>query len=306
MLLYSQSLRVPHSCASISARMSGMNIARSARILLAALAPLLLYAAAAHAQLPAPPATTEDALHQMFDQAGIVFTGQVTAIRHIASVNDSSGVVEVDFAVENAFRGSTSSGIYTLREWAGLAPNADAIFTVGRRYLVLLHAPGPSGLTSAVGGSDGIIPILPVNGAASATTPDAIGLAAQASLARISDSPAHTNLRIAPIQTDSSVAALASANVDLRWIAARVLSPLAYAPSEPAAARPIVARAYSIRSSTNFLAPETDRTAVANSNPSTPPVTTDAPRAASSSNYVDMLTLLHSWQKSARDASGGH
>ena len=67
-----------------------------------------------------PPATVEDALHEMSDAAGVIFAGQVTAVRRVAGVGGASGVVEVDFRVDNAVRGCVSGGTYTLREWAGL------------------------------------------------------------------------------------------------------------------------------------------------------------------------------------------
>ncbi|HWG16924.1 MAG TPA: hypothetical protein VN678_03630 [Acidobacteriaceae bacterium] len=266
-----------------------------------ALAGVAFLCATAHAQLPAPPATTEDALRQMFDQAAIIFTGQVTAVRHTASANGSTGTLEIDFSIDDAIRGSASHTTYTLREWAGLAPDSVSPFLAGHRYLMLLHSPGPSGLTSPVGGPDGVIPIVPGNDAASPTAPDAAGLAVQASLAQASHFPARTNIRIAAAQPDSDAGALASTNplasstIDLRWIATRVLTPLAYLPSEPAAARPIVARAYSIRSSTNFLAPEGDRI-TPNNNLSAPSVTGAVEPATSSLNYPGLLALLHSWQ----------
>lgn len=270
--------------------------------------------ATVHAQSAPPPSTTEDALRQMFDQAAIIFTGQVTAVRHAASPNGSTGTLEVDFSIDDAIRGTTAHTTYTLREWAGLAPDSDASFLVGHRYLMLLHSPGPSGLTSPVGGPDGVIPLLPGDDAPSPTTPDALGLAVQASLAQASPFPARTNIRIAAAQPDSDQGALASANplasstVDLRWIATRVLTPLAYLPSEPAAARPIVARAYSIRSSTNFLAPESDRSGTVNSIHSASAVTADATQAVSSSSYAGIVALLHSWvaKDSGGDAQTGH
>ncbi len=286
-------------------RMSGMNTLP--RALTIALAALLFCVTASHAQLPAPPSTTEDALRQMFDQAGVIFTGQVTAVRHTASANGSTGILEVDFSIDDAIRGSASHTTCTLREWAGLAPDSDTTFLVGHRYLALLHLPGPSGFTSPVGGPDGVIPIVPGNDAASPTAPDSAGLAVQASLAQASPFPARTNIRIAATQPDSDAGALASANplasstIDLRWIATRVLTPLAYLPSEPAAARPIVARAYSIRSSTNFLAPEGDRI-TPNNNLSAPSVTGAVEPATSILNYSGLLALLHSWQAESHAA----
>jgi hypothetical protein len=95
---------------------------------------------------------TQDALQAMAQQAGVIFTGQVTAVRQ------HDAVVEIDFAVKDAVRG-VSSGSYTLREWAGLWPGGDEPFRAGQRYLMLLHSPGASGLSSPVGGMDGAIPI---------------------------------------------------------------------------------------------------------------------------------------------------
>lgn len=119
---------------------------------------------------------TEIELHALSRQAGVIFAGQVIAIRH----NDAAtGVVEIDFAVEDAVRG-VNGGTYTLREWAGLWSAANQPFRVGERYLMLLHAPGSAGLSSPVGGSDGAIPIR------------------------------------------------GGGMVDLRWIAARVVRPVAY------------------------------------------------------------------------------
>ena len=114
------------------------------------------------------PQSTETALHAMSQQAAVIFAGQVTAVRRRDGSNGASGIVEIDFAVDDAIRGA-DSGTYTLREWAGLWPAGDEPFRTGQRYLMLLHAPGPAGLSSPVGGPDGAIPI---RGAVS-TQPDA-------------------------------------------------------------------------------------------------------------------------------------
>jgi hypothetical protein len=97
--------------------------------------------------------------------AGAIFTGRVVAVHRIEGLNGATGVVEIDFAVEDAVRG-VSGNAYTLREWAGLWPAGDELFRVGQRYLMLLHSPGAAGLSSPVGGTDGAIPIRG-NGAAS-------------------------------------------------------------------------------------------------------------------------------------------
>lgn len=104
------------------------------------------------------PQPTADALHAMSRLAGVIFAGQVIAVRRHDALNGATGVVEIDFAVDEAIRG-VSGGAYTLREWAGLWPAGEEPFRAGQRYLMLLHAPGPAGLSSPVGGSDGAIPI---------------------------------------------------------------------------------------------------------------------------------------------------
>ena len=101
---------------------------------------------------------TEDALHAMTRLAGVIFAGRVAAVRRLDGDGGATGVVEIDFAVDDAVRG-VSGGTYTLREWAGLWAGNEP-FRVGQRYLMLLHAPGRAGLSSPVGGADGAIPIL--------------------------------------------------------------------------------------------------------------------------------------------------
>jgi hypothetical protein len=150
------------------------------------------------------PQATESALHTMLRQAGVIFAGRVIAVRRDSGIgigigvgnSGATGVVEIDFAVDDAIRG-VGGGTYTLREWAGLWATGDAPFRVGQRFLMLLHAPGPAGLSSPVGGEDGAIPI------------------------RGSGQPA------VAISTQT-----AGGVVDLRWIATRVVRPVLYeAPS---------------------------------------------------------------------------
>jgi hypothetical protein len=111
--------------------------------------------AAAPATLPA---TTESELQAMTRLAGVIFAGRVTALRRLSGSDGATGVVEIEFAVDDAVRG-VGGGSYTLREWAGLWAGNEP-FRVGQRYLMLLHAPGRGGLSSPVGGTDGAIPIL--------------------------------------------------------------------------------------------------------------------------------------------------
>jgi hypothetical protein len=134
-------------------------MAKIRRILHDLLGAALLIAPYTFAQNTAPTDTTvEDALHRMSDQAGVVFLGEVIAIRHIAGEDGASGVVEVEFRVDQAVHGC-SEGSYVLREWAGLWSGGDQRYRVGQRLLMLLHSPGAGGVTSPVGGMAGAIPI---------------------------------------------------------------------------------------------------------------------------------------------------
>jgi hypothetical protein len=102
-----------------------------------------------------PPATGEAVLEEMSGRAGVIFCGVVTAVRQ--PENPLSGVVEVEFAVSDAIRG-VPGGTYVVKEWAGLWRDG-ARYRVGDRRLMLLHAPGPGGLSSPVDGLDGAIPM---------------------------------------------------------------------------------------------------------------------------------------------------
>ena len=154
-----------------------------------------------------PPQTTNDALHAMSQLAAVIFTGQVVAIRRMEGENGSTGVVEIQFAIEDAVRG-VSGSTYTLREWAGLWPAGDGPFRPGQRYLMLLHAPSAAGLSSPVGGMDGAIPIR-----GTAQSP-----ATGASEARVATSKKNAG---ASAPEDNRVA-------DLRWVATRAMQPLTY------------------------------------------------------------------------------
>ncbi len=103
--------------------------------------------------LPTPPATLEDALHEAFRDADIVFTGEVAAIER------EPGCVVVRWRVDEGVRGVASGTIYGQREWSGLWSGGTARYVVGEQALVLLHAPSVAGYTSPAGGLDGIIPL---------------------------------------------------------------------------------------------------------------------------------------------------
>ena len=159
------------------------------------------------------PANTNDALHAMSRLAGVIFTGEVIAMRRQNGANGATGVVEIDFAIEDAIRG-VSGGVYTLREWGGLWQAGEQPFRVGQRYLMLLHAPGAGGLSSPVGGQDGAIPIL-------------------GSMQTLVSGPTEsmvTSMTVAAAPSDLRM-------VDTRWVATRVVQPLPYA-SQRAENRP--------------------------------------------------------------------
>jgi hypothetical protein len=213
--------------------------------------------------------TAEDALHAMSQQAAIIFAGQVVAIRHRDGVNGGTGIVEIDFAVEDAIRGAIGA-TYTLREWAGLWQTGDAHFSIGQQYLMLLHAPSQSGLSSPVGGMDGAIPI------------------------RGSSPPPPTQAT----QSDSRM-------IDLRWIGIRVVRPLSYRPATVArqTALPVSIHAYA-RTTISATAPESESSwTPGTADVSAPAAISEAaqPAAASASqitSYPAMLAILRAWEKS--------
>ncbi len=173
-------------------------------ILLGALRAWLLCASwmgFAQGTAPGQPAlSVEDSLHTMSARAGIVFIGTVLRVTHKGGADGASaGVVEVDFEVIQAVRGCTSGSVYTLHEWGGLwAPNQFR-YQVGETKLMLLHAPGASGMSSPVDGTDGAIP---VRGNSASQPADASTSAGE------------------PI-------------VDLRWVAAKVARPVVSATAQP-------------------------------------------------------------------------
>jgi hypothetical protein len=162
-------------------------------------------ASTAMGQAVAPPQTVEEALHEMADAAGVIFTGQVMVVHHVAGSGGAGGVVEVTFRVDQAVKGSTAGGTYVLREWAGLWDGGNLRYRVGQRLLMLLWSPGAAGLSSPVGGMDGAIPIL---GGVTEIAPGATEVGATS---------------VAPPNAPA-----AAAMVDLRWVAARMLRDAPY------------------------------------------------------------------------------
>lgn len=103
--------------------------------------------------------TVTDVLHEMSNRADVIFMGQVLAVRLPGGAGPASGIVEVDFRVDQAIRGCRAGEPYVLREWGGLWAGNSQRYRVGQRLLMLLRAPSAAGLSSPVGGLDGAIPI---------------------------------------------------------------------------------------------------------------------------------------------------
>jgi hypothetical protein len=181
---------------------------------------VLLAAGSGRAQIAAgaPPGTVEDALHAMAQQAAVIFAGQVVGVRRAGGMDGATGVVEIEFAVDDAVRGVSGSQ-YTLREWAGLWAGGDQPLRAGQRYLMLLHAPSVAGLSSPVGGMDGAIPIREP---------------AQPALAEPG--------RGTRIRADQRV-------VDLRWVATRAVRPILYAAGVHPTSLPVAVHAEAIAES---------------------------------------------------------
>lgn len=161
----------------------------------------------------ATPQTVEDLLHQMSDQADIIFVGQVVAIHPHDEGGATLGFIEIDFSVTQAIRGCPSGGTYILREWAGLWAGNAHRYHAGQRLLMMLHEPGPSGMSSPVGGMDGAIPL-------------------------------HEVGKGSMLPGDASASTLASGSqpvsvADLRWLGAKLLHPVSYRLQSSLAATPL-------------------------------------------------------------------
>jgi hypothetical protein len=103
--------------------------------------------------------TVTDVLHQMSDRADVIFMGQVLTVHLPEGGSPASGIVEIQFRVDQAIRGCKTGQPYVLREWGGLWAGGSGRYRVGQRMLMFLHAPSAGGMSSPVGGLDGAIPI---------------------------------------------------------------------------------------------------------------------------------------------------
>jgi len=131
-------------------------------------------------------AAAQSELRSMVARSGAVFAGQVTQIRARTPQGQwldvsspataftpitSRMLVAITFTVEQGIRGATDGSTYTLREWGGLwtgAPLNAGRYRLGQRALLVLY-PERNGVTSPVGGTDGV---LPLRGSGAAATVD--------------------------------------------------------------------------------------------------------------------------------------
>jgi hypothetical protein len=130
------------------------------------------------------PATADALLEQMSLAAGVIFAGQVTAVRRPIGFTGSGqdaaeGIVEIDLRVGQSLRGPVAGSTYTLREWSGLwsglgASNSQR-YRPGERLLLFLYAPDAHGLSAPVHGPEGAIPL---RGSGVAPGPDDFSTAA--------------------------------------------------------------------------------------------------------------------------------
>jgi hypothetical protein len=223
--------------------------------------------------------STDDALRAMEQAAGVIFAGQVIAVRPLAGADGSAGVVEIEFAVDDAVRG-VSGGSYTLREWAGLFPGGDEPFRVGQQFLMLLYTPSAAGLSSPVGGMDGAIPI---HGEAVSTVASAAAVGAR--------------VMVAADTTGADGRVPDGRVMDMRWVQTWVVRPLAY--RAESVARPITAFGGLRANMVASVTPNPEETASAfGSEASISVADTPRPAVQASEPYTTVLGKLRGWARS--------
>jgi hypothetical protein len=102
----------------------------------------------------APAGSVGAELRGLASRAGVVFVGQVETIE------PKDGVVEITFAVQQPVLGVVG-GSYVMREWAGRWTGGRQDFRVGQWAMFFLHAANGAGLSSAVDGMMGAVPVVP-------------------------------------------------------------------------------------------------------------------------------------------------
>jgi hypothetical protein len=226
---------------------------------------------AAEAAPGTTPGTTEDALRAMAQRAAVIFAGQVVAVRRLNGMDGATGIVEIEFAVDDAVRGISGS-TYTLREWAGLWAGGDQPLRAGQRFLMLLHAPSAAGLSSPVGGMDGTIPIR-----------------GGRPLARVAGIATAVDRRTMDLRA-----------VDLRWVATRVVRPVSY--RSESVAHP-TSQSLPVQAEAVAAVPAQGTEAAGGSQTSDGAAALRVEPAiaatAQDAGYATVLALLRSWEKSS-------
>ena len=116
----------------------------------------------------APQKTAQDVLAELVKSAGVIFVGQVYAIRMPegeANPGTKGGlhssrphVVEIEFRVDQGVRGPSVGDPFVLRESEDQWHKDASQFTLHQSAIVFLYPPDKDGLSSPVGGAIGVIP----------------------------------------------------------------------------------------------------------------------------------------------------
>lgn len=214
--------------------------------------------------------TVEAALRGMSAQAAVMFVGTVTGVRRVGADGfaAAAGVVEITFAVERGMRGVADGDSYTVREWGGLWSATDKRYVVGSRLLMLLHAPGPTGLSSPVGGMDGAIPV-------KGTSP--------------------------LVAAESGKAAADAPVVDLRWLAAKLARPVAYGTRTGQAMQHGRSAQVTVMARTAGVARATGQVPVATAQAEMAAMA-DASVPVAQASVATVMQMMAGWQKETVDA----
>jgi len=108
--------------------------------------------------LHAQQAPNQLTLSQLASQAGLIFSGTVLRVEHVAPATENGiGTVRVTFRIDQGIRGVHTGEWLTIAEWDGLWTSGER-YRSGESLVLFLHAPsGELGLTSPVGGLQGRI-----------------------------------------------------------------------------------------------------------------------------------------------------
>src|SRR3954469_22175481 len=93
-------------------------------------------------------------LSRLVHSAGIIFSGRVLRIEHLANGSGTPALVQVTFQVERALRGCNAGDTIQIAEWAELWARGDR-YRVGQSLVLLLYPRNAAGLTSPVAGELG-------------------------------------------------------------------------------------------------------------------------------------------------------